>query len=75
MAADGDARRTAAFPSDRVYVLPGVGPGLDVLEGAASALSMSVGTAGDSGTKRARTTADEDEADELGNKFKFCRLG
>jgi hypothetical protein len=71
-AAGGYAQSGAVFASDHVYVLPGAGPGSGAPEGAASVLSKSVGTGGgDGGAKRARTMADEDEADELGKKFKF----
>ena len=59
----------AVFASDHAYVLPGAGPGSGVPEGAASVLSKA-GPAGD-GKKRARPKDDEDEADELGKKFKF----
>lgn len=59
----------AVFASDHAYVLPGAGPGSGVPEGAASVLSKAV-PAGD-GKKRARPKDDEDEADELGKKFKF----
>ncbi|KAL3809899.1 hypothetical protein ACHAXA_008551 [Cyclostephanos tholiformis] len=69
-AVEGD--RNAVFASDHVYVLPGAGPGSGVPEGAASVLSKSVGTGGEGGVnKRARSAADDDEADELGKKFKF----
>ena len=64
---EGDAK--AVFASDHVYVLPGAGPGSGVPDGAASVLSKSVGDG--AGTKRTRTRTDEDEADELGKKFKF----
>jgi len=63
----GDSK--AVFASDHAYVLPGAGPGSGVPEGAASVLSKA-GPAGD-GKKRARPKDDEDEADELGKKFKF----
>ena len=59
----------AVFASDHAYVLPGAGPGSGVPEGAASVLSKAA-PAGDS-KKRARPKDDEDEADELGKKFKF----
>jgi splicing factor 3B subunit 2 len=59
----------AVFASDHAYVLPGAGPGSGVPEGAASVLSKA-GPAGD-GKKRTRPKDDEDEADELGKKFKF----
>ena len=59
----------AVFASDHAYVLPGAGPGSGVPEGAASVLSKAV-PSGD-GKKRARPKDDEDEADELGKKFKF----
>jgi len=68
-AIEGDA--TAVFASDHVYVLPGAGPGSGLPDGAASVLSKSVGAGDGAGTKRTRTTTDEDEADELGKKFKF----
>jgi hypothetical protein len=72
-AAGGYAQSGAVFASDHVYVLPGAGPGSGAPEGAASVLSKSAGAGGggDGGAKRARTLADEDEADELGKKFKF----
>jgi splicing factor 3B subunit 2 len=66
-AVEGDDK--AVFASDHVYVLPGAGPGSGVPDGAASVLSKSVGDG--AGTKRTRTRTDEDEADELGKKFKF----
>jgi splicing factor 3B subunit 2 len=72
-AAGGYAQSGAVFASDHVYVLPGAGPGSGAREGAASVLSKSAGAGGggDGRAKRARTLADEDEADELGKKFKF----
>ncbi|KAL7430233.1 hypothetical protein ACHAXH_004518 [Discostella pseudostelligera] len=74
--ADKDAQQAAVFASDHVYVLPGgasVGGSAAIPEGAASVLSKSVGMAGgEAGSKkRARTQAEDDEADELGKKFKF----
>jgi splicing factor 3B subunit 2 len=79
--ADKDAQQTSVFASDHVYVLPGGGASAGqplgsaaIPEGAASVLSKSVGTgvAGVAGAKkRARTQAEDDEADELGKKFKF----
>jgi splicing factor 3B subunit 2 len=73
--ADKDTQQTSVFASDHVYVLPGGGaPTGQPLEGAASVLSKSVGTGGvgEAGAKkRARTQAEDDEADELGKKFKF----
>jgi hypothetical protein len=50
-------------------VLPGAGPGSGVPEGAASVLSKAQPDG--NGKKRARPKDDEDEADELGKKFKF----
>ena len=78
--ADKDAQQTSVFASDHVYVLPGGGAGASdaIPEGAASVLSKSVGTGGGGAggelggaKKRARTQAEDDEADELGKKFKF----
>ncbi len=72
VAAGGYAQSGAVFASDHVYILPGAGLGLGGSEGAASVLSKLVGTGGgDGGAKRARTMANEDEADKLGKKFKF----
>ncbi|KAL7536764.1 hypothetical protein ACHAXR_007382 [Thalassiosira sp. AJA248-18] len=67
--ADKDAQATSVFASDHAYVLPGAGPGSGVPEGAASVLSKSVA---DGGKRANRLKKDEeDEADELGKKFKF----
>ena len=67
-AADKNSQATSVFASDHAYILPGAGPGSGMPEGAASVLSKSVGD----GTKRARSKRDdEEEADELGKKFKF----
>ena len=63
----GDSK--AVFASDHAYVLPGAGPGSGVPEGAASVLSKAQPDG--NGKKRARPKDDEDEADELGKKFKF----
>ena len=68
--ADKDAQQTSVFASDHAYVLPGAGPGSGMPEGAASVLSKSVGGEGGA-KKRARAKDDEDEAEELGKKFKF----
>jgi splicing factor 3B subunit 2 len=64
-----DKDSSAVFASDHAYVLPGAGPGSGVPEGAASVLTKAQ-PSGD-GKKRARPKDDEDEADELGKKFKF----
>ncbi|KAL9189693.1 hypothetical protein ACHAXT_009368 [Thalassiosira profunda] len=67
-AADKDAQQTSVFASDHAYVLPGAGPGSGVPEGAASVLSKTVG---DGGARKRVEKDDEEEADELGKKFKF----
>mmetsp|Transcript_24233 Transcript_24233/g.50777 ORF Transcript_24233/g.50777 Transcript_24233/m.50777 type:complete len:616 (+) Transcript_24233:69-1916(+) len=68
--ANKDAQRTSVFASDHAYVLPGAGPGSGMPEGAASVLSKSV--MGDRGARKARPKKDdEEEAEELGRKFKF----
>lgn len=74
--ADKDSQQAAVFASDHVYVLPGgasAGGSAAIPEGAASVLSKSVGmVGGEAGSKkRARTQAEDDEADDLGKKFKF----
>ena len=67
--ANKDAQATSVFASDHAYVLPGAGPGSGMPEGAASVLSKSV--AGGDARKARLKKDDEDEADELGKKFKF----
>lgn len=67
--ADKDAQHTSVFASDHAYVLPGAGPGSGMPEGAASVLSKSVG--GDAGRKVRSKKDEEDEAEEMGKKFKF----
>jgi len=70
-AANKDEQTTSVFASDHAYVLPGAGPGSDAPEGMASVLSKSVG-AGDGAHRGGKKKKDEeDEADELGKKFKF----
>ncbi|KAL7528593.1 hypothetical protein ACHAWF_002615 [Thalassiosira exigua] len=70
-AAEGDNK--AVFASDHAYVLPGAGPGSGMPEGAASVLSKATSAGGTiAGGRGARKQQDEeDEAEELGKKFKF----
>jgi hypothetical protein len=70
-AVDADSQATSVFASDHAYVLPGAGPGSNVPEGMGSVLSKSVG-GGDAASKaRKRKNEEEDNADDLGKKFKF----
>ncbi|KAL3805817.1 hypothetical protein HJC23_007778 [Cyclotella cryptica] len=64
---DKDAQATSVFASDHAYVLPGAGPGSNLPEGMGSVLSKAVGD----GAKRARKNDDDEDADDLGKKFKF----
>ncbi|EED88970.1 hypothetical protein THAPSDRAFT_269780 [Thalassiosira pseudonana CCMP1335] len=64
--ADKDSQQTSVFASDHAYVLPGAAPGTGP-EGMASVLSKAVGD----GAKRKRAKDDDEDADELGKKFKF----
>eukprot|EP00956_Cyclotella_meneghiniana_P034661 scaffold107230_cov69-Cyclotella_meneghiniana.AAC.4 len=66
--ADKDAQATSVFASDHAYVLPGAGPGSDLPEGMGSVLSKAVG---DASKTRKRKNEDEEDADDLGKKFKF----